>query len=694
MKISSLRLKVNTAILVSCVIISVFFTLLLYQFAVNQRHVHYDHINALLKAVFEQQKEQIANEIFAGQEKALSISLLDFLKVKGIIAAAAFDSDGKLLDTTDASILSELSASDRDALGSHHLFSEKTIKTLYVAEFGASISVAGEHLGYLKLLFDLGSLKKEFFNFLVMFFLLLLTTLIAVSVFLNIFLTKMVIRPASLLQAAIRNIQEGRLGEQIEMKSEDEIGRIGIAFNEMSKKLEDKHRAMTEAIHGKESYAEQIQDINLELAQLNTALEDRVNERTIELIELNDQLQQNITKIENAARANKELQERLLRSQKMEALGLLAGGVAHDLNNVLSGIVSYPDLLLMDIPEGSPLRKPILTIQSSGYKAAAIVQDLLTLARRGVTNLRVLNLNTIVKEYINSPEHEKLMYYHRDVQIITNLHPQLLNIKGSDIHLKKTVMNLVANAAEAQPEGGKIIISTENRYLDVALKGYENVKEGDYVVLSITDTGTGISPQDISRIFEPFYSKKVMGRSGTGLGMAVVWGTVQDHHGYINVESTEGKGSKFELFFPVSRESLSQNGETVPIEDYMGKGESILVIDDVAEQREIASGILSKLNYSVSVVSSGEDAVSYLKNHRADLIILDMIMEPGIDGLETYRRIIRIHPGQRAVIASGFADNERVKKVQELGAGQYIRKPYTMEKIGLAVKKGLRLPPV
>jgi len=177
--------------------------------------------------------------------------------------------------------------------------------------------------------------------------------------------------------------------------------------------------------------------------------------------------------------------------------------------------------------------------------------------------------------------------------------------------------------------------------------------------------------------------------AGTGLGMAVVWGTVQDHSGYIHVESVEGKGSVFELYFPVSRENLISNPNNVPFEDYMGNGESILVIDDMPEQREIAFGILTRLGYSVSLTSSGEEAVTYLKTHSADLIILDMIMEPGMDGLKTFRKIITIHPGQRAVIASGFAENDRVREVQSLGAGQYIRKPYTLEKIGLAVKNEL-----
>ena len=384
----------------------------------------------------------------------------------------------------------------------------------------------------------------------------------------------------------------------------------------------------------------------------------------------------------------KQVEAQLQQAQKMEAIGTLAGGVAHDLNNILGGLVSYPELLLLQLPLNSPLRESILTIQKSGEKAAAVVQDLLTLARRGVVITEVVNLNHVVAEYLKSPEHENLQSFHPTVHVETHIGKDTLNILGSSTHLSKTVMNLVSNAAEAMPEGGKICISTENRYVDRPIGGYDDVKEGDYVVLAISDTGTGISPEDMEKIFEPFYTKKKMGRSGTGLGMAVVWGTVKDHNGYIHAQSTEGKGTTFTLFFPVTRKSLEERPETF-MEDYMGKGEAILVVDDLEEQRNIASGMLKELGYSVVSVSSGEKAVEYLRTSKVDLCVLDMIMDPGMDGLDTYRKILEMHPGQKALIASGFSETDRVKTLQNLGVGAYIRKPFLLEKIGLAVKEEL-----
>ena len=396
-----------------------------------------------------------------------------------------------------------------------------------------------------------------------------------------------------------------------------------------------------------------------------------------------------ILKRKQAEKERKDLEEKVARLQKMEALGLLAGGVAHDLNNVLSGIVGYPDLLLMELPQDSPLRKPILNVQSSGQKAADIVQDLLTLARRGVITSDVLNLNDIVEDYLASPEHGRLKAFHSSVQIETNLDRELLNIRGSPIHLKKTVMNLVSNAAEAQAVGGEITILTRNQYIDRPIKGYETIQEGDYVVLEVSDSGIGIPTDELNRIFEPFYTKKVMGRSGTGLGMAVVWGTVQDHRGYIDIESNKGEGTTFYLYFPVTRDRIVKEKSVIPVEAYMGAGQTILIVDDVRDQRELASSMLTKLGYSAKTVSSGEEAIDYLKSNSTALLLLDMIMDPGIDGLDTYRKILKLHPKQKAIIASGFSETKRVKAAQKLGAGQYVKKPYTLEKIGNAVKNEL-----
>ena len=383
------------------------------------------------------------------------------------------------------------------------------------------------------------------------------------------------------------------------------------------------------------------------------------------------------------------LRAQLQRAEKMEALGTLAGGVAHDLNNVLGGLVAGPDLLLSELPEGHPMRRIVAVIAESGHRATAIVQDLLTLARTGVSVMEVTDLNDVVRRYIKSPEHNALRRASPEAQVKVDLQDDLLKVMGSPVHLAKVVMNTVSNAIESLlHKSGHVHVSTRNQYIDRPVRGYDRVKEGDYVVLKIADDGVGIPEESQARIFEPFYTKKMMGRSGTGLGLAVVWGVVKDHKGYIDVQSEDGKGTVFEIYLPATRRA-AESKPTTRMEEYLGQGENILVIDDVAEQREIANALLTRLGYTVSTVSSGEEAIAYLENKKVDLLVLDMIMDPGMDGLDTYREILKLHPKQQAVLVSGFAETERVKEAQRLGAGRYVRKPYTMVSIGLAVKEAL-----
>jgi two-component system cell cycle sensor histidine kinase/response regulator CckA len=387
--------------------------------------------------------------------------------------------------------------------------------------------------------------------------------------------------------------------------------------------------------------------------------------------------------------AMKAMESRLQRAQKMEAIGTLAGGVAHDLNNILSGLVGYPELLLMDAPEKGEERLLLETIKKSGEKAAAIVQDLLTLARRGVAISEVTDLNRVVQDYLDSQEMANLKSIHPQVSIRSSLSTTAFNVMGSPLHLGKTVMNLVTNAAEAMPEGGDIILTTQNRYVDRPIQGFETIPEGEYVLLKVTDTGTGISKTDLERIFEPFYTNKKMGRSGTGLGMAVVWGTMKDHNGYIDARSTRGQGTEFELYFPITRQNVVSEIEAQPLESYRGAGESVLVVDDIKEQRDLAAFMLKRLGYRVETVASGKAAVAFVQQQPMDILVLDMILEPGMDGLETYRQILAFSPGQKAIIASGFSESERVREAQRLGAGPYIKKPYRMEQIGLALRRQL-----
>ncbi len=391
-------------------------------------------------------------------------------------------------------------------------------------------------------------------------------------------------------------------------------------------------------------------------------------------------------------KAEKErLEKRLQQSQKLETIGKMAGGVAHDLNNILSGIINYPELLLLKLPEDSPLRKPLNQIQDSGKRAAKVVADLLTIARGVAAAKENICLNTLVKNHLSSPEHQKLLTAYANITLETRLEANLWTTACSPVHIQKCLMNLINNAAEAFPERvhGTVIIASHNLELPGALPGFPDILGGRYVVLAVEDNGPGIAANDLEHIFEPFYTKKAMGRSGTGLGLTVVWSTMQDHRGAVKVTSTPGAGTVFTLYLPATEDSITTSSSFTPLASLLGNNQNILVVDDEPQQRDIASQLLKTLGYSTETVASGEEALEYLQNHAADLIILDMIMEPGLSGRQTYERILAAHPQQKAIIASGFADSEEVKKIQSLGAGQYVKKPYSIEELGAAVQIAL-----
>lgn len=342
----------------------------------------------------------------------------------------------------------------------------------------------------------------------------------------------------------------------------------------------------------------------------------------------------------------------------------------------------------MKLSPDSELRKPLETIKKAGMRAADVVADMLTVTRGVAAVKEPANLNTIINEYMDSPECRQIMHQHPGITCATHLDPELLNISCSQVHIRKCLMNLITNGVEAINDVGEIRISTANQYIDTPSASHQFLPQGEYVMLSISDNGPGIPEKFIPHIFEPFYTKKIMGKSGTGLGLSVVWNTVQDHNGSIHVESNE-TGTTFILHFPVSRCELAAELEEQFTDTIQGDGEHILVVDDESQQRDICQQMLAALNYRVDTVKSGEDALAYLSTKTADLLVLDMIMEPGLDGLETYEQAIVKHPGQKAIIVSGYSQSANVAKVQDLGAGKFIRKPYSLHQLGQAVKETL-----
>lgn len=384
-----------------------------------------------------------------------------------------------------------------------------------------------------------------------------------------------------------------------------------------------------------------------------------------------------------------ELQRKLAKANKLEALGLMAGSVAHDLNNILSAIVSYPDLLLSQMDPADRYYREIGKIQEAGKRAAAVVTDLVVLARSGLATTTVENINEIILNHLNSIEHNERLARYPESVIRTSLQENLANTPCSPPHIHKILMNLIGNALEASGPAGEIRISTANCRFTHPVPDIDKPRgAGDFVKITIADNGPGISKNDQDHIFDPFYSTKVMGKSGTGLGLAIVWNTVREHGGWIEVKDNN-PGAAFEIYLPATDEKKSSpempGNDLCPI----GRGEKILLIDDQPEQNETMARLLKSLGYTTLSAGSGEEGLAVLKNQPVDLVLLDMMMGEGLNGRETYERILQIRPGQKAIIISGYAKSEDVSQARTLGISSFLEKPVTRAQIGRTIKKVL-----
>jgi PAS domain S-box-containing protein len=399
---------------------------------------------------------------------------------------------------------------------------------------------------------------------------------------------------------------------------------------------------------------------------------------------------EDITGLRAAEAEQLALQEKLHRSKKMEALGLLAGSVAHDLNNMLVGIINYPQLMLMKLDPNDALVAPIKAIQAAGQRISTVVDDLLTMARSAAAVKEVHNLNELVEEYFSSPESRALMRRHAELQVELHMAATRPNILCSPVHVRKCLMNLFTNAVEATTGKGRVLISTDNRSASaVPIDPGEKPSLVDWVSLEVHDNGSGIAAADLDHIFEPFYSRKVMGSSsGTGLGLAVVWNTMREHGGKVRAAS-DAQGTIFSLLFPATSEAMAEAPGNVDPHHGKGKGERLLVVDDEPQLREVTCSILTVMGYTVAQAASGEEAVEMLRRKPFELVILDMLMAPGWNGRRTYEEILRIIPRQKAILVSGYSENEDVRACFALGVGAFLKKPYTLEQLCGAVRDEL-----
>ncbi len=378
----------------------------------------------------------------------------------------------------------------------------------------------------------------------------------------------------------------------------------------------------------------------------------------------------------------RDLEARLAQSQRMESIGLLAGGVAHDFNNLLTVILGNCELVLGDIPADSPQRPDIEDIRNAADHAAALTRQLLAFSRRQVLQPKVLSLNTVVAEIMEMLRR----IIGEDIDLVTEPDSALASTRADPVEMGQVVMNLAVNARDAMPEGGRLLIKTENVDVlrDAAADG-DTIPPGSYVALSISDTGHGMDKDTMSRIFEPFFTTKHTGK-GTGLGLSTVYGIVKQSGGYISVQSEPGRGATFRIYMPELREVAEETGEDTPVRAGAGS-ETILLVEDEAALRTPMRRGLEKEGYSVIEADSAREALEICKEYEGEihLMVTDLVM-PGMDGLELGKRIAPLRPGMKVLYTSGYSEDV-IDREGVTEADDFLQKPYTPSALGWRIRQ-------
>gem|GEM_PF-3176965 len=380
---------------------------------------------------------------------------------------------------------------------------------------------------------------------------------------------------------------------------------------------------------------------------------------------------------------HKQLEKQLVESQKMEAVGTLAGGIAHDFNNLLQIISGHAELLEMELMQKGMRYEEMDAIRHSAHKAADLVKQILTFSRRLEGKFEHININKEIEMI------ERLLYrtIPKMIDIELSLERSLKSIRADSSQMEQMLINLAVNAKDAMPEGGKLIIETDNVNLDEQYcLTHAECKPGEYVRLRVEDSGHGMEPSVMERIFDPFYTTKEVGE-GTGLGLSTVFGIVKMHDGHITCESEVGKGTTFEIYFPAAESAKPEFEKEQDSPIVAGGSETILVVDDEPLIRELAKRILEKAGYSVMTAGSGKEAVeTYFQDQSAiALVILDLIM-PEMGGKQCLEELLKINPQVKALIASGFAIKGETKTFLDTEAKGNVTKPFNMRDLLRSVR--------
>lgn len=389
----------------------------------------------------------------------------------------------------------------------------------------------------------------------------------------------------------------------------------------------------------------------------------------------------------NRKKAQDELNQaeaKLRQAQKLESIGRLTGGIAHDFNNMLTVILGYCDLSLNRLPGDSPVRSFLEGIRSAGDRSASLTQQLLAFSRQQNLHPVILDLNQVISETT------KLIrrLIGEDIQVILILNPETGQIEADPGHLTQVIMNLIVNSRDAMPNGGTITIETENRILDENYVSRNvDASPGEYVLIMVSDTGTGIPKEALENIFEPFFTTKEIGK-GTGLGLATVYGIVRQSGGHIDVHSRVGRGTTFEIFLPRVRKEKTIDDENDVSENLLQGEETILIVEDEQIVRQLTKNFLESYGYTVIVAQNGEEALDIFRSekNKIDLLLTDVVM-PSMGGYELAEKLSEEFPGLKTLFMSGYTDDSRIKKADFEMSDNFIQKPFELKALGYKIRE-------
>ncbi|UCH00392.1 MAG: response regulator, partial [Deltaproteobacteria bacterium] len=388
-----------------------------------------------------------------------------------------------------------------------------------------------------------------------------------------------------------------------------------------------------------------------------------------------------ITARKQAEEEKERLQAQLSQAQKVEAIGTLAGGIAHNFNNLLMGIVGNTSLMLLETNSSHPNYERLKNIQTSVQNGSKLTHQLLGYAREGRCEIRPISLNQLVKETSDT-----LAMTKREIRVHQELSKDLFGIKADQGQIEQILLNLYVNAADAMPGGGNLFLKTMNvTHEDMKGKHYK-ARHGDYVLLTVRDTGIGMDKKTQERVFDPFFTTKGLAK-GTGLGLASVYGIIKAHGGYIDVESKKDHGTTFEIYLPASSEKEVIEEKQLPEKILKGK-ETVLLVDDEDIVIDVGEEILKTLGYKVFSVRSGKEAIELYKENREkiDMVLLDMVM-PDMGGGETYDRMKEINPDIKVLLLSGYSIDGQATEILRRGCDGFIQKPFDMQGLSQRIRK-------